>query len=126
MPHGPSIHPGGGPFLFHSTQEISIISLRFRGSDLRPVLAEAIATQGRVILAKDVRVKLLAYAVGCNPDTDPFDDWWELARAELGGDDFGEFFDPKEGVFARILHGTDDLMLSATATHLSLEVVPPA
>ena len=29
------------------------MSLRFRGSDLRPVLAEAIATQGRVILAKD-------------------------------------------------------------------------
>ncbi|MDN7518481.1 DUF3085 domain-containing protein, partial [Burkholderia sp. AU45251] len=46
------------------------------------------------------------------------------AHAQLGGDDFGEFFDPKEGVFARILHGTDDLMLSATTTHLSLEVVP--
>lgn len=117
------------------------MSLRFKGSYLRPVLAEAIANQGRVILAKDQgvyflaergerrpdgRVKLLAYAVGCNPDTEPFDDWWERARAELGGDDFGEFFDPKEGVFARILDGTDDLMLSATATHLSLEVVPPA
>ena len=114
--------------------------LRFKGSDLRPVLVEAITNQGRGILAKDPgvyflaergerrpdgRVKLLAYAVGCNPDTDPFYDWWELARAELGGDDFGEFFDPKEGVFSRILHGTD-LMLSATATHLSLEVVPPA
>ena len=74
----------------------------------------------------DGRVNLLAYAVGCNPDTDPFDDWWDLARVELGGDDFGEFFDPKEGVFARILDGTDDLMLSATATHLSLEVVPSA
>lgn len=76
-----------------------------------PVLAGAIATQGRVILAKDQgvyflaergerrpdgRVKLLAYAVGCNPDTDPFDDWWELARAELGSDDFGEFFDRRK------------------------------
>ncbi|MGY6272936.1 DUF3085 domain-containing protein [Achromobacter denitrificans] len=117
------------------------MSLRFRGSDLRPVLTEAIASQCRVILVKDQgvyflaergerrpdgRQKLLAYAVGCNPDTDPFDDWWELARTELGGDDFGEFFDPKEGVFARILNGTDDLMLSATTTHLSLEVVPAA
>jgi len=117
------------------------MSLRFKSSDLRPVLAEAIANQCRVILVKDQgvyflaergghnadgRMKLLAYAVGCNPDTDPFDDWWELARAELGGDDFGEFFNPKDGVFAHILHGTDDLMLSATATHLSLEVVPPA
>ena len=115
------------------------MSLRFKGSDLRPVLAEAVANQCRVVLAKDQgvyflaeqgerrpdgRVKLLAYAVGCNPDTDPFDGWWELARAELGGDDFGEFFDPKEGVFARILRGMGDLMLSATTTHLSLEVVP--
>lgn len=64
------------------------MSLRFRGTDLRPVLAEAVANQCRVVLAKDQgvyflaeraerrpdgRVKLLAYAVGCNPDTDPFD-----------------------------------------------------
>ncbi|WP_073664039.1 DUF3085 domain-containing protein [Pseudomonas aeruginosa] len=117
------------------------MSLRFKGSDLQPVLTEAIAGQCRVILVKDQgvyflaeqgerrpdgRVKLLAYAVGCNPDTDPFDDWWELARAELGGDDFAEYFDLKDGVFTRILHTADDLMLSATATHLSLEVVPPA
>ncbi|HCK7260177.1 TPA: DUF3085 domain-containing protein [Pseudomonas aeruginosa] len=115
------------------------MSLRFKGSVLRPMLAEAIANQGRVVLAKDQgvyffaengercpdgRVKLLAHAVGCNPDTEPFDEWWKLARAELGGDDFVEFFDPKEDVFARILHGTGDLMLSATTTHLSLEVVP--
>lgn len=117
------------------------MSLRFKGSDLRPVLAEAVTNQCQVILVKDQgvyflsekaerrsdgRVKLLAYAVGCNPDTDLFNDWWELVRAELGGDDFGEFFDPREGVFACILNSTDDLMLSATATHLSLEVVPPA
>ena len=115
------------------------MSLRFKGADLRPVLTEAIANQCRIVLVKDQgvyflaergerrpdgRVKLLAYAVGCNPDTDPFDDWWELARAELGGDDFGEFFDPQEVVFARILHSEDDLDVSATATHLSLQAVP--
>lgn len=66
----------------------------------------------------------LAYAAGCNPDVDAFDDWWELARAEFGGDDFGEFFDPQEGVFARILRSEDDLDVSATATHLSLQAVP--
>ena len=117
------------------------MSLRFKGSDLRPVLAEAVANQCRVVLAKDQgvyflaeqgerrpdgRVKLLAYAVGCNPDTDPFDDWWELARAELGGDDFGEFFDPKDSVFTRILQSSDDLELSATATYLSLAAVASA
>src|SRR3546814_17328253 len=117
------------------------MSLRFKGSDLRPVLAEAVANQCRVVLAKDQgvyflaeqgarrpdgRVKLLAYAVGCNQDTDPFNDRWELAHAELGGDDFGEFFDQKEGVFARILHGTDDLILYATTTHLAPAVVTSA
>lgn len=114
--------------------------LQFKGADLRPVLAEAVANQCQVILAKDQGVyflaehgertpegsqKLLAYAIGCNPGIDPFDDWWELARMELGGDDFGEFFDPKEGVFARILNSEDDLELSATTTHLSLQAVPP-
>ncbi|WP_432757065.1 DUF3085 domain-containing protein [Burkholderia cenocepacia] len=73
----------------------------------------------------DGRQKLQAYVIGCNPDTDPFDSWWELALAELGGDDFG-MFDPKDDVFARILHSTDDMVLSTTATHLLLEVVPPA
>lgn len=117
------------------------MSLRFKGSDLRPVLAEAVANQCRVVLAKDQgvyflaeqgerrpdgRVKLLAYAVGCNPDTDPFEDWWELARAELGGDDFGEFFDPKDRVFTRILQCSDDLELSATSTYLSLAAVESA
>lgn len=117
------------------------MSLRFNGAELRPVLAEAVANQCRVVLAKDQgvyflaergerrpedgRQKLLAYAVNCNPDVDPFDDWWELARTELGGDDFGEYFNPKSTVFTRILNSEDDLELSATATHLSLKPVPP-
>ncbi|PND30060.1 hypothetical protein C1I89_31230 [Achromobacter pulmonis] len=116
------------------------MSLRFKGADLRPVLAEAIANQCRVVLVKDEgvyffaergehrpddRVKLLAYAVGCNPDSDPFEGWWHLAEHVLGGDDFAESFDPTDSVFTCILHGTDDLMLSASDTHLSLEVVPP-
>jgi hypothetical protein len=116
------------------------MSLRFKGADLRPVLMEAIEKQCQIILAKDQGVyflvergeltperrrKRLAYALGCNPDIDAFDDWWELANTELGGDDFGEFFDPNEGVFAHIFHSEDDLELAATATHLSLQAVPP-
>jgi len=50
----------------------------------------------------------------------------ELARAEFGGDDFGEFFDLHERVFARILHSEDDLEVSATATDLSLQPVSAA
>ena len=91
------------------------MSLRFKGADLRPVLTEAIANQCRIVLVKDQgvlprrawgaspdgRQQLLVYAVGCNPDTDPFDDWWHPAGRELGGDDFAEYFDPKDGLFTR-------------------------
>ena len=117
------------------------MSVRFKGSDLRPVFAEAVVNQCRVILVKDQgvyflaergerrpdgRQKLIAYAVGCNPDVDSFDDWWELARAEFGGDDFGKLFDPHDAVFAFILSGEGDIEVCATATHLSLRAVTPA
>lgn len=114
------------------------MSIHFSGTDLRLVLAEAVVNQCRVILVKDQGVyfmaergerrpdgrrKHIAYAIGCNPDVDAFDDWLELAHAELGGDDFGEFFDPQDGVFALIQSGEGDLEVSATATHLSLQAV---
>ena len=116
------------------------MSVRFKGTDLRPVLAEAVVNQCRAILVKDQgvyflaergerrpdgRQKLIAYAVGCNPDVDAFDDWWELTRAEFGGDDFGEFFDPHDGVFVLIRSSEGDLEVSATDTHLSLQAVAP-
>ncbi|HCE5826567.1 TPA: DUF3085 domain-containing protein [Pseudomonas aeruginosa] len=115
------------------------MSLRFNGADLRPVLTEAAANKCRVVLVKDHgvyflsergertpegRQKLLAYAIGCNPDVDPFDNWWELSRTELGGDDFAEYF-ALQGVFAHILNSEDDLELSATPTQLALHAVPP-
>jgi hypothetical protein len=114
------------------------MSVRFQGPALRAVLVEALVNECRVILVKDQgvyfmaehgerqpngRQKRIAYAVGCNPDVDSFDDWWELARAEFGDDDFGEFFDPKDGVFALILSGEGDLEVSATETHLSLQAI---
>lgn len=114
--------------------------LRFRNADLRPVLAEAVANKCGISLAKDEgvyfiadrgertpegRCKLIAYAVDCNPDVDPFDTWWETARAELGGDDFVERFNVQDGVFQHILNSVDDLQISATETHLSIEAVSP-
>jgi hypothetical protein len=50
----------------------------------------------------------------------------ELARAEFGGDDFGEFFALQERVLTRILHSEDDLEVSATVTHLSMQAVSAA
>ncbi|MDA8520431.1 DUF3085 domain-containing protein [Acidovorax sp. NCPPB 4044] len=115
------------------------MSLRFRGADLRPVLTEALAQRCKLVLVKDQgvywlaehgercadgRQKLLAYAIGCHPDVDDFDTWWNLAHGELGGDDFAEFFDPGHAVFKQVLHGEFDLWLSATDQLLSVRVVP--
>jgi hypothetical protein len=113
--------------------------LLFKSKDLRPVLVEALTNQCRLILVKDRGVyfmsekgerradgrwKRIAYAVGCNPEVDPFDDWWHRANSAFGGDDFGEFLDPREGVFAHLLQSEDDLRVSATATHLNLQATP--
>lgn len=32
----------------------------------------------------------VAYAEGCNPDKQEFDDWWHTSRGLVGGDDFAE------------------------------------
>jgi hypothetical protein len=69
-------------------------------------------------------VKLLAYAVGCNPDTDPFDDWWELCAPNWAATTSASTSTEGRRLHAHPAHRQDDLMLSATATHLSLEVVP--
>lgn len=114
--------------------------LRFSGTDVRPVLAEAKAHRCRVILVKDQGVylmsedgesdehgrrKRLAYAIGCNPDVDDFDQWWSLAQAEFGGDDFGEYFDVNDRLLSGLLKSDDDLVVRATATHLYLEAAKP-
>ncbi|MGU0693687.1 DUF3085 domain-containing protein [Pseudomonas aeruginosa] len=116
------------------------MALIFKGCELRPVLAEAQANGCRVLLVKDEGVywlsehgerlpsgqqKLLAYAVGCNPNSDDFDTWYGRARTELGGDDFAEHFDLDNDIFQRILYSGDDLELVASSTHLQLRCIAP-
>lgn len=114
--------------------------LKFKNSDLRCVLEEAKANGCKVLLVKDHGVymmsatgekddhgthKRLAYAIGCNPNVDDFDDWWDTAKREFGGDDFVERFDVTDTVFGAVLNGSDDLLVSATATHIQLETAAP-
>lgn len=44
------------------------MSLRFKGTDLRPVHAEAVVTPRRVVLVKNQGVRLLAERGGRRPD----------------------------------------------------------
>ncbi|MCW5706927.1 DUF3085 domain-containing protein [Shinella sp.] len=114
--------------------------LRFKNADLRPIIAEAVTNGCTVALVKnhgvcmlssigeslpDGRRKTMAYAIGCNPDVDAFDDWQHLACSALGIDDCIQRLDVQDDVFQRILNSDDDLEISATETHLSIEAVPP-
>lgn len=113
--------------------------LRFRNADLRPVITEALQNKCKLVLVKDQgvyfmsergertpegRQKLIAYAVGCNPDVDAYENWWELARAEFGDTAFAEYIDPANLVFERALNSQDDIQVKATEKHLTIEVFP--
>ncbi|MFP4893970.1 DUF3085 domain-containing protein [Paraburkholderia sp. EG304] len=112
----------------------------FNASDLRPVLIEARSHGCSVVLVKDQGVymlsgrsdapangqpRLIAYAVGCNPDTVPFDEWWHRGRTEFGGDDFAEYLGQDDAVFDRVIHDGCNLEIRADASHLYLNAVRP-
>jgi hypothetical protein len=114
--------------------------IQFLASDLRPVLVEARAHACRVILVKDHgaymmseksdgprngQPPVLAYAVGCDPDTDPFGECYDRARAEFGGNDFAEFFDHNAVVFDRVINDGWNLEVRADASHLYVDAVKP-
>ncbi|MGF6875831.1 DUF3085 domain-containing protein [Paraburkholderia sp. MM5477-R1] len=108
-------------------------------ADLRPVICEARKQQCRIVLVKDHGVYMLAergeidngrrsiiaWAVECNPDTVPFDDWWERARAEFGGDDFVEYLDCNDAVFDLVIVAGFDLQIEADTGYVYLNAVAP-
>jgi hypothetical protein len=113
------------------------MSVLFKGTELRPVLAEAVANQCRVILVKDQgvyflaergerrpdgRQKHIAYASVATPMSMRSTTAGSWRTSSLAAMILGS---PQEGVFAHILHSEDDLDVSATATHLSLQAVTP-
>ena len=118
--------------------------LRFTGSELQTVLAEAGINGCRVLLVKDHGVylmseigenkpdgggrKCVAYATGCDPNVDDFDVWWNRAQDELGGDDFAEYFDIDDPVLASLRGTAGSLVVEATSTdlYLAAEVAPTA
>lgn len=112
--------------------------IRFTGTELQAVLAEAGINGCRVILVKDHGVylmseigeskpeggrKRIAYVTGCNPKIDDFESWWYRARDEFGGDDFVEYFNVHDPVLAALRGTSGSLLLEATPTHLCLAAV---
>ncbi|EAR4116467.1 DUF3085 domain-containing protein, partial [Salmonella enterica] len=55
----------------------------------------------------------------CHPDKD--ETWWETARAEVGGDDFGESIDLTESMINRILNEGKPLYITASNEAFKIE-----
>ncbi|EAP7621679.1 DUF3085 domain-containing protein [Salmonella enterica subsp. houtenae] len=106
--------------------------LKFSAKDLTPVLQEARKNHCGVVLVKDHGVYIMseigaltsrgrkvAYAKGCHPDKD--EAWWEIARAEVGGDDFGESIDLTESMMNRILNEGKPLHITVKGDSFLIE-----
>ncbi|EAP0278477.1 hypothetical protein DMV52_22180 [Salmonella enterica] len=106
--------------------------LKFSAKDLKTVLLEARKNHCGVVLVKDHGVYIMseigeltprgrkvAYARGGHPDKD--ENWWETARAEMGGDDFGETIDLTESMINRILNEGKPLYITASAKAFKVE-----
>lgn len=74
--------------------------LKFRKQEVLNVIEHSIKNstdKPQILLVGDEGVYIMtggpkkgapiAYALGCDPEKDEFDDWWELKRATFGGDD---------------------------------------
>jgi hypothetical protein len=61
-----------------------------------------------------------AYARGCNPNTLPFEQWWENSRALVGGDDFGERLPWADEIKQLLDHGYKRIAIEISAQTLGL------
>lgn len=115
------------------------MSIRFNGSELKLVLAEAIEHKCRVALITDegyaffvaergassnqYRPKAIAYAQGFNPELHTLKDRWNLKVQEFGHRDFCDLFETDEPAFVQIMKSEDDLKLSPKAVQESMLAV---
>ena len=110
--------------------------LIFKAEELIPVIKEARKNNSNICLGKDHGIYMfswkcernennspihMAYAQGCNPNVDEFDNWWELSRAELGGDDFGLEMNADDIIFTGVLEHKFDLTVVADGNFLKFE-----
>ncbi|EKQ2080623.1 DUF3085 domain-containing protein [Salmonella enterica] len=65
------------------------------------------------------RGRKVAWAKGCHPQKD--DNWWETARTEVGGDDFGESLDLTESMMNRILNEGKPLHITVRGDSFLIE-----
>jgi hypothetical protein len=61
-----------------------------------------------------------AYARGCDPTKQEFDDWWERSRELVGGDDFAETLEWAARLKQMLDAGAKQITINVTANNLEL------
>lgn len=107
----------------------------FLNTNIKPVVEEARANKCKLILVKDDglyfipeigernesgRYINIAFAEGFDPDKVDFDDWYDLLRASVGGDDFGEEVDATSPVFTEVIENQKDIFVTFTDTQFTI------
>ena len=67
----------------------------------------------------------VAYAEGCDPSKQEFDDWWDTSRALVGGDDFAETLPWADGIKADLDKGATHIVLTVSAKSISYKASFP-
>ncbi|MCO6545507.1 MAG: DUF3085 domain-containing protein [Gilliamella sp.] len=82
----------------------------FKSSELIPIIQLARKNKTEILFVRDHGVYLMVsvndanticYAENCNPDID--ENWYLNSRTSLDGDDFGEYFDPFDTIFSKVI-----------------------
>ena len=77
------------------------------------------------ILEAEKPSRYVAYAKGCDPREGGDGDWWDNARALVGGDDFGEHFEWAEAIKQMLDDGASHIVVNFGRTTCSLSAQYP-
>ncbi|EOI6865100.1 MULTISPECIES: DUF3085 domain-containing protein [Enterobacterales] len=109
----------------------------FKAEALIPIINEAMVNDCELILVKDHGLYIMsqhgqkngkghfnvAYAEGFNAELIDFDDWYDKLIDICGGDDFGEYINPKQPLFEELVKMNRDLKITFTPTAFFIELL---
>ncbi len=114
--------------------------LIFKAATLLPVIEEAKRKQCMLVLEKrhwvclypatgdrnaDGFYRNIAYPIGCNPEVDMFDVWFNKAFDEFGIEDVTEWFSLEDQVFTIVQQHHYDMFVEARGDQLIIGYLQP-
>lgn len=102
----------------------------FKSSELIPIIQLARKNKTEILFVRDHGVYLMVsvndanticYAENCNPDID--ENWYLNSRTSLDGDDFGEYFDPFDTIFSKVIKLNKNLSIALDGDSMTISIL---